>query len=136
MKRSDADKKAQAERMMEPMSPGGPDYPYGVRLRLEAPELKKLGIDRMPVQGDKYRVGGEFHVTGTAQEDTDQNSDRRVEGVMHSLGFEPMDGNSTIAPEKSIREELEDARHQARGTTAPTGRIGARINGGNNGNGR
>lgn len=127
MRRSDREKKAQAEDYAAPVMASGGDYPYGLRLCLDDESLKKLGIDGMPKPGDKFRIEGEAHVTGSEQRDTDQNSDRRVELVLHELGFEPKPGNSAAKPEKSIRQDLEDARHQARGSTARQGRIGARL---------
>ena len=139
MKRSDAEKKAAAEDYAMPQPVAGGDYPYGLRLSLDDASLKKLGIDGLPKPGDKFRVEGEAHVLSSEQRDTDQNSDRRVELVLHELGAEPKfapgreQGAAAPGPRpKSVREELEDARHQARGVTAPGtgpngGRIGARL---------
>lgn len=129
MKRSPAEKDAAVEGNYALPAPSAPDYPYGLRLTLDDECLKKLGINRLPKPGDKFRVEGEAHVTSAEQRDTDQNSDRRVELVLHELGFEPKRGNSTEKPERSIREDLEDARHQAPGSTARRGRIGARVAG-------
>lgn len=131
MKRSDAEKKAAAEDYAMPAPVAGGDYPYGLRLSLDDASLKKLGIDGLPKPGDKFRIEGEAHVLASEQRDTDQNSDRRVELVLHELGAEPKASAPGPRP-KSVREELEDARHQARGTTAPGtgpngGRIGARL---------
>jgi hypothetical protein len=127
MKRSDADKKKVEESYATPFHPGGDDYPYGLHITLDNDSLSKLGIDGIPKPGDKFKIAGEAHVLSSEQRDTDQKSDRRVELVLHELGAEPKPGNSSDR-QKSVREDLEDARHQARGTTAPgPGRIGARI---------
>ena len=129
MKRSDSEKQAaEANYTMPRYQPGAEDYPHGLRVSLDNGSLSKLGIDQMPKPGDKYQIEGEAHVLGSKQEDTDQNSDRRVDLVLHQLGVQPKPGNSATK-EKSVREELEDAVHRARGTTAPgPGRIGARLN--------
>lgn len=121
MKRSDREKKAAGS---------DEDYPFGLQISLDGDSLKKLGINDMPKPGDKFHIQGEAHVTSSAQRDTDQNSDRRVGLVLHELGAEAKRDNSAAKPEKSIREDLEDARHQARGTTTTSaGRIGARGTG-------
>jgi hypothetical protein len=129
MKRSDSEKKAAEENYAIPWQhPGGDDYPHGLRVSLDDGSLSRLGINQMPKPGDKYRIEGEAHVLGSEQRDTDQNSDRRVDLVLHELGVQPKPGNSATR-QTSVREDLEDALHQARGTTAPgPGRIGARLN--------
>jgi hypothetical protein len=128
MKRTDREKKAAEEDYVVPWNPGAADYPRGLCITLDDSSLKKLGIDQMPKPGDKFKIEGEAHVLESAQRDTDQNSDRRVELVLHELGAEAKPGNSADKPEKSIREDIEDARHQARGTNAAGGgRIGARF---------
>jgi hypothetical protein len=123
MKRSDTEKKAVAENYGQPVSFGAGDYPHGLCISLGDSELRKLGIDRMPKPGDKFKIEGEAHVLGSEQRDTDKNSDRRVDLVLHELGAEPI-----ATPGKrqtTVREDLEDARHQARGTSTPS--IGARA---------
>jgi hypothetical protein len=126
MKRSAAKQKEAAERFLQPMAPE--DYSHGLRIRLEHPELEKLGINALPAPGDKYRLAGELHVTDAGQEAGAAGSERHVGGVLHALGLEALAGNSGER-QKSIREEIEDARQ---------GRIGARLtngNGNNNNNG-
>lgn len=121
MKRSDREKKAAAEDYVVPYHPGAEDYPHGLRLCLDDAVLKKLGIDEMPKPGDKFRIEGEAHVISSEQRDTSENSDRRVELVLHELGAQPKEPPPR---EKSIRDEIEGAR---RGTAGgDEGRIGAR----------
>jgi hypothetical protein len=131
MQRSDREKKAIAEdrTTILPMHAIAGDYPEGLRICLDDDTLKKLGVD--PQHGEHYAFHGEAHVTGRQQEDTDKGSDRRVNMTFHKLGAEKVRG----APEreKSVREDLEDARHRARGTLSPS--IGARALGGRNGGG-
>jgi hypothetical protein len=123
MKRSDREKRDAEESYGIPYRPLASDYPHGLIINLDDDCLRKLGINEMPKPGDHFRIEGEAHVTESAQRDTDQSSDRRVELVLHKLGAEKT-GGEDAKPEKSIRDELEDAHHRARGTTAPS--IGAR----------
>jgi hypothetical protein len=108
-------------------------YPGWARLRLDSDDLKRLGINDLPKAGARYQLAGEFHVKRS--EDATDKADRNVSGVIHRFGFEPIAG-ADEPREKSIREELESARHQASGTTASSGRIGARFLNNGNGNGR
>jgi hypothetical protein len=123
MKRSDREKKNVEESYGIPFRPSADDYPHGLVINLDDDCLRKLGINEMPKPGDHFRIEGEAHVLSSEQRDTDQNSDRRVELVLHELGAEKT--GEEAKPEKTIRDELEDARHQARGSTTPS--IGART---------
>ncbi|HEY1299232.1 MAG TPA: hypothetical protein VGF07_01970 [Stellaceae bacterium] len=123
MKRSDREKKAAAEDYVVPYHPGAEDYHYGLRISLDDACLKKLGIDEMPKPGDKFRIEGEAQVISSEQRNTADNSDRRVELVLHELGAE-----AKAAPrEKTIRDEIEGARRGGTGNGADAGRIGARV---------
>jgi hypothetical protein len=126
MKRSDREKKErQANYAISVGGFGGDDdYYHGLIITLDDDCLKKLGINEMPKPGDHFEIAGEAHVRESAQRDTDKDSDRRVEMVLHKLGAEKTAGEEPAKPEKSIRAELEDAHHRARGTTTPS--IGAR----------
>lgn len=125
MRRSDRDKKAAAARYSLGPAAGGNDYAHGLHLRLDEPELTRIGITGMPKPGDTYRVEGEIKVTSAEGRDSENApSTRCIEFVLHRLGAEPKDtGRKTT----TVREDLEDARHQARGTTARQDRIGARL---------
>src|SRR6516164_4308657 len=124
MKRSDSEKKAAAENYAIPYHAMVEDYPHGLTIHLDDGSLKKLGINQMPKPGDKFHIEGEAYVMSSEQRDTDQSSNRHVHMVLHELGAEKK--ADPAKGETSIREDLEDARHQARGTTASEGRIGAR----------
>jgi len=130
MKRSDRAKKAERERYALGPSMGAEDYPHGMHLRLHEPELQTLGIAGMPKVGDTFRVEGEMKVISAEGRDSENaGSTRCVEFVLHKLGAEPK-ADRPGPRQTSVREDLEDARHQARGTTL-TGRgapIGARLN--------
>jgi hypothetical protein len=123
MKRSDREKKDRQGSFGSISFGGDDDYHHGLIINLDDACLKKLGINEMPKPGDHFEIAGEAHVRESAQRDTDKDSDRRVEMVLHKLGAEKTAGDSP-EPEKSIRDELEDAHHRARGTTSPS--IGAR----------
>jgi hypothetical protein len=131
MKRSDRAKKAEQERFMTAPSFAGEDYAHGLHLQLHEPELAKIGIAGMPKPGDIYRVEGEMKVTSAEGRDSENApSTRRIEFVLHKLGAEPKADRSGPR-QSSVREDLEDARHQARGSTMTSGRgapIGARLN--------
>jgi hypothetical protein len=130
MRRSDRDKKAELERYTVGPSMEGHDYAHGLHLRLHEPELARIGITGMPKPGDTYRVEGEMKVTSAEGRDSENaGSTRCVEFVLHRLGAEP---KAAAGKDKdtSIRDALEDARHQARGSTASQGRIGARLDNG------
>jgi hypothetical protein len=129
MKRSDREKKTAMENYPAGVSgwrPEPEDYPDGMRISLDDGTMKKLGIEGMPKPGDKFNVVGEAHVTSAEQRDIGQNLDRRVGLVLHKFGAEPKGTeDEEEEPPRTVRQDLEDARHQARGTTAPVGRIGA-----------
>jgi hypothetical protein len=126
MRRSDREKKDAAEHFGVPVTPEPEDYPYGLRITLDDGSLKKLGIKQIPKPGDKFRLEAVAHVLESAQRTTEKDSDRRVELILHELGAEPAGGLGDDEEKgKTLREELEDARHQARGTTAPS--IGRRA---------
>jgi hypothetical protein len=128
MKRSDREKKNAAENYGRHYQPEAEDYHHGLVINLDDDCLRKLGINQMPKPGDHFRIEGEAHVTSAEQRDTDQNSDRRVGLVLHKLGAEKTDAEEQ-PKEKSIREELEDAHHRARGSTAPSIGAARRSNG-------
>jgi hypothetical protein len=89
MRRSDREKKDAVEGYGIPFRPEADDYPYGLRITLDNGSLKKLGIKEMPKPGDKFRIEGEAHVLESSQRDTEDDSDRRVELILHELGAEP-----------------------------------------------
>jgi hypothetical protein len=122
MRRSDREKKDVTENYAMPFRPEADDYPHGLRVTLDDGSLKKLGITEMPKPGDKFRIEGEAHVLESSQRDTEDQNDRRVELILHELGAEP---KGAAEKDKTVREDLEDARHQARGTTTPS--IGRRF---------
>lgn len=55
MKRTDADKKAEASEMGMPSSMA-PDHPHGLKVRLESPELDKLGMTKLPAAGRTFTL--------------------------------------------------------------------------------
>lgn len=129
MRRSDRAKKAELEGYRTGPTVEGRDYAHGLHIRLDEPELSRIGIAGMPKPGDVFRIEGEAKVTGAEGRDSENApSTRCVEFVLHRLGAEPKPDPGRRST--SVREDLEDARHQARGTTAAQGRIGARLKSG------
>ena len=121
MRRRDREKKNAAEGYAMPIAGWSTITPMGCASRSATPPYK-LGITEM--ERDKYQIEGEAHVLELAHRDTDQESDRRVKlATPDELGAEPKGGSDENG--KTLREELEDARHQARGTTTPS--IGRRV---------
>ena len=117
LQRGDKDKQDARAQIMGAVVVGGRGGDYPVHLRVDEPELKKLGIVGTPQQDDVYRIEGEMKVGGV----NTHNDDRCVDFVLTNFGVEP----KTAKPDKSLRETIEDAHHQARGTLAPS--IGARF---------
>lgn len=108
MKRSKADKKAEAKRWESP-SAGGEDYPRGLHIEFDHDGLDKLGMKDTPKPGDEFH--GEFHGRVTeASENSDDRSDkprRRVRMVLHKVGVEKKKDT------KSLRDELGKAADAA-----------------------
>jgi len=115
MRRSGRDRDAALDRMFAP--PQAADYPPGLHVELDNGSLKKLGVGELPAPGDRYRVGGELHVTGVRQD----GDHRQVDGVLHQLGLEPMTGANGNGG-GSLRDDINAAVRQQR-----QGRIGARF---------
>lgn len=51
------------------------DYPFGLRLTLNGPELEKLGLDELPEAGTEVTLGARAIVTRAATEDPDADGD-------------------------------------------------------------
>lgn len=56
-------KEEKREHMAGPSNP----YPWGLSIRLESSELKKLGIDKLPSVNDEWHLIGVAEVTGVNQ---------------------------------------------------------------------
>ncbi len=59
-------------------SDSGPHYPWGLQLRLEKPELDKLGMKELPKIGAEMYVCARVRVTEVASAFRDQGNDSKV----------------------------------------------------------
>lgn len=66
----------------------GDSYPYGLRVRLEADELDKLGM-KLPKVGEKFTLEARAVVTSVSQNSSDRGHEHRsVELVLQKIGLE------------------------------------------------
>jgi len=86
MARTPAEKKA-AEKLYSIPSKG-PDYPYGLTIRLEDSDLKKLGYDELPDVGDECYFYVVCKVTSVRSNATENGGDRSVELQITEMGEE------------------------------------------------
>lgn len=54
-----------------------PDYPYGLSLRFEKPELKKLGIKQLPQVGDEFEIIARGRVSQVYESQSEGNREDR-----------------------------------------------------------
>ena len=91
MARTAAEKKAEAQRYEPSDKPADqPDYPYGLKLRLDDATLKKLGIAEIPKPGVEMRIEGRACVVSARQSADEKGADRNVElQITHLLAEAP-----------------------------------------------
>jgi hypothetical protein len=88
MKLPPAEKSAE-ERMYPSMPPDRPEWPYGLRLRLEEDQLKALGITALPATGSTFTVTAEGFACSTSKSDDAESGVRRsLEIQITKLGLE------------------------------------------------
>ena len=72
----------EATEAMPTAMPEKPEYPYGLRLRLEKEELEKLGIKELPKVGEIFTVEAKAHVlsvsAGASQEHEHASMDLQI----------------------------------------------------------
>lgn len=74
-----------------------PRYPWGLQIRLEKPDLDKLGMDKLPSVGDEFHIVAVGRVTSVSQEyrdSTDESKCVSIQLVMMQVmneGQEPED---------------------------------------------
>lgn len=98
MKMSDMElsKKERKESMPTTAPYEGPNYPYGLCLRLDDASLEKLGIDSLPKVGAKMKVMAEGIVTSVSSHESKNRDDRNVEIQIQQLGIENDDDSELL----------------------------------------
>lgn len=117
MKYTKAEAKAEAEEYSKPSLDNEPRYPWGLQIRLEDEELKKLGITDLP------EVGAEFHLTVVAEVQSATESkmasgrtDRCVCLQITMLGIDLEESAASEKGEKSTpKSEAAETRKPAKG---------------------
>jgi len=74
-------KMSKAEKKMYPRSVGstsGPDFPWGLEVRLDSAALKKLGIESLPAAGEDCMIHAMGQVTRVEESATEKNQERSM----------------------------------------------------------
>ena len=86
MKRSQAEREASADTIMEGESP---DYPWGLRISLQDEQLDALGLGHLPRVGAKVNIQATATVQSVSSESVDNGQpNRRVDLQITDLGVE------------------------------------------------
>lgn len=86
MKYTKAEAKAEASEYTKPQ---GPEYPWGLQIRLEDEELKKLGITSMPAVGQEMSLDVVVRVTSVSESQyADGRADRCLSLQIVQMGME------------------------------------------------
>lgn len=115
MKYTKAEAKAEAQEYSNPST--GPEYPWGLQIRLEDEELSKLGIKALP------EIGAEFHFTVVATVQSASQTqmasgktDRCVSLQITMLGVDLKESAEEEKGEKSTpKSEAAETRKPAKG---------------------
>jgi hypothetical protein len=88
MERTEAEKKAAEELYKNMGTEDGPDYPWGLCLRLGKDELTKLGVETLPEIGEEMTILAVAKVTRVSQSaDKDGGDTRCVELQITEMSF-------------------------------------------------
>lgn len=68
----------------------GDDYGYGLRVRLDKNDIKKLGID-LPAVGDYFELEAVCCVTSVSQNESNGHADKSVELQIEQMALDPED---------------------------------------------
>lgn len=60
------------------MADSPPEYPYGLRIHLEQPELAKLGITELPAPGEPYELHAVAVVESVSAHDSQEGKPSRT----------------------------------------------------------
>lgn len=85
LKRSKSEKKDMTEAM--PAMCEGDDYAYGLRIRLETEELKKLGFSTLPEVGGSFAISAKAKVVSVRQDESQHNDSKCVELQVTDMGI-------------------------------------------------
>lgn len=110
MKLSAADKKSE---MDGPVVGEAPDYPYGLELRFDGDQLKKLGLDQ-PAVGDEFEITAKAVVTMYRETATSGNAKPDCEANVQITDL-------AMGPATEQRRERAQTSHLA-AISQPTGR--------------
>lgn len=72
-------KRAKGDRKATPVAPGGDDYPWGLRLSLDAGTLDKLGLTKLPKVGATLRLECKAKVVAVSQNASEAQTQKSVE---------------------------------------------------------
>lgn len=115
MQYTKAEAKAEAEEYSKPSPDNEPKYPWGLQIRLEDEELKKLGIKELP------EVGAEFTLTVVAEvqsaTESKMASGRTDRCVCLQITAMSIDEEESAAEEKgeTPKSEAAETRKPAKG---------------------
>lgn len=106
MKYTKAEAKAEAAEYSKPQ---GPEYPWGLQIRLEDDELKKLGITSMPAVGEEMSLDVVVRVTSVSESQyADGRADRCLCLQIVQMGVEeddePGEGGKKAAAPPSAKQ--------------------------------
>jgi hypothetical protein len=99
MKQSAAETKETMPMAMD--SAAKDQYPWGLRIRLGEPELKKLGLDTLPKVGGVMTLTAEVKIIGTHEDANETNKNRSVELQITKMDFGEEDAEASF-PEKAV----------------------------------
>lgn len=91
-------KKDKKENMPKPCGEyEGPNFPYGLTIRLDNTSLEKLGIDSLPKVGAKMTVSAIGVITSVSSHESKNRDDRNVEIQIQQLGIENDDESDELS---------------------------------------
>ena len=66
-----------------------PEYPYGLRIRLEEDQLKKMGITELPKLEKEVELIAKGYISSVSSNESEYGSHRCVEIQITEMAFEP-----------------------------------------------
>lgn len=100
------------EEQMKPKAitePEGPQYPYGLRVRLDNDTIEKLGLKKLPKVGDVRSLGARVKVASVSENEYDgpdgKRKHRDVELQITDMGLDGDDDDGENAESKLYAEK-------------------------------